>query len=75
MGGTGAVAGKKGKRIDGKHSVLTDCHLGTNMCAPEHLLTHCCIALFAYVVHYDEGIPSTLPPEVWPPLCWSVMGI
>lgn len=48
--------------------------LSTNICAPE-LLTHFFIDLFVYVVLQDEGILSTLPPEIWPPLWRSVMGI
>lgn len=63
------------KRIKGKLSVPTACQLTTNICAPELFLTHFFIDLFVHVVLHDEGILSTLPPEIRLPLWGIVMCI
>lgn len=60
---------KEGERNKGKLSVPTACQLSINVYAPELFLTYFFIDLFVYVVLHDEEIPSTLPPEIWLPLC------
>lgn len=49
----------------------TACQLSTNIYAPVLFLTQSFIDLFVYEVLNDEGILSTIPPEIWPPLRWS----
>lgn len=49
----------------------TACQLSTNICAPVLFLTQFFIDLYVYGVLNDEGILSTIPPEIWPPLRWS----
>lgn len=63
---------REGDRNKGKLTVPKAYQSSSNICASEHFFNHFFIVLFVLVVHHDERILPTLPPDIYGYLCGAV---